>query len=141
MHNSIRGLNIIAILFLGLDLTIDLIHVIAQQIQKFRTCIVAWRKVLPTEKSLVTSFGPFFQISQQPRRIRKNRDKQKFLLMQGYLSKVKLHFLVSPLKRNFLTNQGIALGVEFTTSKGRKLQPPLKVVLTTLLFTMKSGLD
>jgi len=28
------------------------------------------------------------------------------------------------LKGNFLTSQGIALGVEITTSKGGKLQPP-----------------
>jgi len=45
--------------------------------------------VLPTEERLVVSFGHFFQISLQSRRIRKNRDHQKFLLMQGYLSKVK----------------------------------------------------
>jgi len=89
--NSIRGLNVIAILFiLGLDLTVGLIHVIAQTVQKIRACIVAWRKVLPTEKYLVTSFWSNFQISWQPRRIRKNRDHQKFLLKQGYLSKVKL---------------------------------------------------
>jgi len=62
-----------------------------QQIQKIRACIFAWRKVLPTEKCLVTSFWSIFQISRQPRRIKKNRDHQKFLLMQEYLSKVKLH--------------------------------------------------
>jgi len=45
------------------------------------------------------------------------------------------------LKGNFLTSQGIALGVGITTLKGEKLQPPLKVVLTTLLFTLNSGLD
>jgi len=45
--------------------------------------------VFPTEKRLVVSF---FQISWQPRRIRKNRDHQKLLLMQGYLSRVKLQF-------------------------------------------------
>jgi len=39
-----------------LDLTIGLIHVIALQIQKILACIVAWLKVLPTEKCLVTSF-------------------------------------------------------------------------------------
>jgi len=71
---------------LGLDLTIGLIHVIAQQIQKSRACIVAWQKVLPTEKSLLVSFWTFFQISRQPRQIRKNRNHQKFLLMQEYLS-------------------------------------------------------
>jgi len=41
---------------LDLELTIGLIHVIAQQIQKIRACIVAWLKVLPTEKSLMVSF-------------------------------------------------------------------------------------
>jgi len=47
-------------------------------------------KVLPTKKSLVVSFWTLFQISLQPRRIRKNRNHQEFLLMQGYLSKVYL---------------------------------------------------
>jgi len=57
MTNSIRDLDIIATLFmLGLDLTIGLIHVIAQQIQKIRACIFTWRKVLPTEMSLAFSF-------------------------------------------------------------------------------------
>jgi len=41
--------------------------------------------VLPTEMRLVVSCWTFFQISLQPRRIRKNPDYQKFLLMQGYL--------------------------------------------------------
>jgi len=41
--------------------------------------------VLPTEE-LIVSFWTFFQISQQPRWIRKNRNHQKFLLMQGYFS-------------------------------------------------------
>jgi len=60
--NSIRDRNIIAISFiLGLDFTIGLINVIAQQIQNIRACIVAWRKVLPTEKCLVISFGSFFK--------------------------------------------------------------------------------
>jgi len=77
---------------LSLDLTIGLIHVITQEIQKIRACIVAWQEALPTEKRLVTSFWSIFQISRQPRRIRKNRDHQKFLLMQGYLSKVKFQF-------------------------------------------------
>jgi len=54
--------------------------------------------VLPTEKRLVVSFWTFFQISQQLRQIRKNRDHQKFLLMQGYLSKVKLQFSYFPIK-------------------------------------------
>jgi len=49
-------------------------------------------KVLPTEKSLVVSFWTFFQISQQSRRMRKNRNHQKFLLMQWYLSEVNLVF-------------------------------------------------
>jgi len=46
---------------LRLDLTKGLIHVIAQQIQKIRACIVAWKKVLPTEKSLIVSFWTFFK--------------------------------------------------------------------------------
>jgi len=74
---------------LGLDLTIGLIHVIAQRIQKIQACIV-WQKVLPTEKSLVVSFWAFLKISQKPRRVRKNQNHQKFLLMQGNLSKVNL---------------------------------------------------
>jgi len=68
---------------LGLDLTLGLIHVIAQQKQKIRACIVAWRNVLPTEKSLVVSFWPFFQISRQPRQFRKNRNHQKFCWCKG----------------------------------------------------------
>jgi len=40
---------------LRLDLIIGLIYVIAQQTQKIRPCIVAWRKALPTD------FGPFFK--------------------------------------------------------------------------------
>jgi len=32
------------------DLTISLIHVIAQQIQKIRACIVAWRKLLQLKR-------------------------------------------------------------------------------------------
>jgi len=83
----------ITILFiLGLNLTIGFIHVIAQQIPNMRACIIARQKVLPTEKYLVTLFWSIFQISLQLRRIRKNQDHQKSLLMQGYLSKVKLHF-------------------------------------------------
>jgi len=66
--------------------------------QKIRACIVAWRKVLPTEKCLLTSFWSL-QISRQSRRIRKSRDHQKFLLMQGYLSKVKLQFSLFPYKQ------------------------------------------
>jgi len=31
--------------------------------------------------------------------------------------------------------------VEISPSKGEKLQPPLKVVITKLLFTVKSGID
>jgi len=43
--------------------------------------------VLPTEKSLVVSYIlNMLQIFQQPRQIGKNRNHQKFLLMQGYLS-------------------------------------------------------
>jgi len=63
-----------------------LIHIIAQQIQKIRACIVAWRKVLPTEKCLVTLYWSIFQISRQPRRNRKNWDHQTLLLLQEYLS-------------------------------------------------------
>jgi len=59
---------------------------------KIRVYIVAWRKVLPTENSLVISFWTFFQISRQPGRIKMNRNHQKFLLMQEYLSKVKMQF-------------------------------------------------
>jgi len=57
-----------------------------QQIQKIRACIVAWRKVLQTEKSLVVSFWTFYQISLQLRRNWKNWNHQKILLMRGYLS-------------------------------------------------------
>jgi len=46
---------------LGLDLTIGLIHVIAQQKQKIQAYIITWKKVLPTEKSLVVSFWTFFK--------------------------------------------------------------------------------
>jgi len=60
--NSIRDLIVITVYFiLGLDLTKSKIHVIAQHIQKIRACIVAWQNVLPTEKSLVVSFGTFFK--------------------------------------------------------------------------------
>jgi len=54
----------------------------------------------------------------------------------------KINYIANSLqlKGNFLTSQGIALGVEYPT-KGGKLQPSLKVVLTTLSFTLKSGLD
>jgi len=48
--------------------------------------------VLPTEKSLAVSFWTFFQISRQPKWIRKNPNHQNFLLMQGYLSKLNLEF-------------------------------------------------
>jgi len=57
--NSIRDLIVLPFFILRLHLTISLIHVIALQhtgIQKSRACIVAWRKVLPTEKCLVNSF-------------------------------------------------------------------------------------
>jgi len=63
---------------LGLNLTIGLIHVIAQQIQKIQAYIIAWQKVLPIEKSLVVSFWTFFEMSWQPRRIRKNQDHHNF---------------------------------------------------------------
>jgi len=72
---------------LRIDLTIGLIHVIAQQVQKIRACIVARRKVLPTEKCLVTSFWSIYKISRQPRRIRKNRDHQKFFWCRGIFVK------------------------------------------------------
>jgi len=80
---------------LGLDLTIGLILIIAQQIQKIRckvACTVGIEKYAKTEKSLVISFWTFFQISQQTTRIRKNRNHQKLLLMQGYLPKENLEF-------------------------------------------------
>jgi len=48
---------------------------------------------------------------------------------------------VLQVKGNFLTSQEITLALEITTSKCGKLKPSLKVVLTTLLFTLKSGLD
>jgi len=48
--------------------------------------------VLPTEKRLEVSFLTFFQVSRQPRRIRMNRNHQKILLMQGYLSQVNLDY-------------------------------------------------
>jgi len=60
--------------------------------KKSERASLLWPKVLPTEKCLVTSFSSKFQIYRQPRRIRNNRDHQKFLLMQGYLSKVKFQF-------------------------------------------------
>jgi len=52
--------------------------------------------VLPTKKRLVDcSFVlDIFQISWQPRRIRKNRNHQNFLLMQGYFSKVSVRLVV-----------------------------------------------
>jgi len=43
-------------------------------------------KGVSTQKNLVVSLWTCFEISQQPRWIRKNRNHQKFLLMQGYLS-------------------------------------------------------
>jgi len=53
--------NINSILFiLGIDLTIGLIHIIAQQTQKIRL-YRCYRNVLPTEKSLVVSFWTFFK--------------------------------------------------------------------------------
>jgi len=61
-----------------LDLTIDLIHVIAQ-IEKIRVCIVAWRKVLPTEKSLAVSFWKFFQISRLQNELEKTEITKKFV--------------------------------------------------------------
>jgi len=68
---------------LGFDLTIGIIHVIAQQIQKTERASLSWQKVLPTEKYLVTSFWSIFQISRQPRRIRKNRDPPKIFVDAG----------------------------------------------------------
>jgi len=50
------------------------------QIQKIRECIVAWRKVLPTENCVVSSFWSIYEISRQPRRIRKNWDHQNFFV-------------------------------------------------------------
>jgi len=76
---------------LGLDLTIDLIHVIAQQIKNpsLHRCL---EKSVANWKELCNFMLDIFQISRQPRQIRKNRNHQKFLLMQGYLSKVNLWF-------------------------------------------------
>jgi len=63
--NTIRDLIVNSVFFmLGLDLTIGLIHVNAQQTQKIPACIVAWRNVLPTEKSLVVSFWTLFKVSE-----------------------------------------------------------------------------
>jgi len=39
--------------------------------------------VLPTEKRLVVTFWTFFQVSRQPRRIRKNRNRQNFYWCRG----------------------------------------------------------
>jgi len=66
-----------------LDLTIGLIHVIAQQIQKIRVCIIAWQKVLPTKKCLVISFWSFFQVSWQPRRIERTKTTKYFGWCRG----------------------------------------------------------
>jgi len=46
--------------------------------------------VLPTKKRWLVSFWTCFQISRQPQRIRHGRNYQKILLVQGFLSKVKL---------------------------------------------------
>jgi len=90
--NSISDLIVITVFFiLHLNLTIGLIHVIAQQIQKIRACIVAWRKVLPTEKSLVVSFWTFFKFLGNQGELERT-EATTFLLMQGYLSKVILQF-------------------------------------------------
>jgi len=43
--------------------------------------------VLPIEKRLVVSFWTFFQSSRQPKRIRKNRDHQKFYWCRGIFLK------------------------------------------------------
>jgi len=53
---------------LHLDLTVGLIRVMAQQIQKSERASLLWRKVLPTKMCLVTSCWSIFQISRQPRR-------------------------------------------------------------------------
>jgi len=68
---------------LGLDLTINLIHVIEQQIQKIGcevTCTIAiekYAKSVANWKELSSFMLDIFQISQQTRRIRKNRNHQK----------------------------------------------------------------
>jgi len=53
-------------------------------------------------------------------------------------------FLANPVycklfavKGNILASQGIAHGVEISPSKGRKIQPPSKVVLTTHFYHEK----
>jgi len=43
--------------------------------------------VLPTEKSLVVSLWTFFQISLQPRQIRKNQNHQNFCWCRGIFLK------------------------------------------------------
>jgi len=50
----------------------------AQQTQKIRACIVAWRKVLPTEKCLVTSFWLTFQISRHQGELEKTETTKNF---------------------------------------------------------------
>jgi len=71
---------------LRLDLTIGLIHVIAQQIQKIRSCIVALAKCVANWKVLSNFILVHFSNFPATKVNWKNRDYQKFLLMQGYLS-------------------------------------------------------
>jgi len=63
-------------------------------------------KSVAIRKELIVSFRTFFQIFQQPRRIRKNRNYQKILLMQGDLFKVNLYFLLVPRLRKLLNKEG-----------------------------------
>jgi len=66
---------------LGLDLTIGLTHVIAQQIQKIRCCTVAIEallKLLPIEKSLVVSFWTFFKFLGNQGELERTKTAKKF---------------------------------------------------------------
>jgi len=53
-------------------------------------CIFAWRKVLPTENSLVISFWTFLKFLGNQGELETTETTKFFLLMQGYLSKVNL---------------------------------------------------
>jgi len=83
---------------------IGLIYVIAQQIQKSDACtrvyactdaIEASAKSIANWKELSSFILDIFS-NLQPRRIRKNRNHQKFLLIRRYLSKVNLDFSLFP---------------------------------------------
>jgi len=59
-------------------------------IQNIRTYIVAWQKVLTTEKSLVVSFWTLFKFFGNQGELERTETTKNFLLMQEYLSKVNL---------------------------------------------------